>query len=30
MWHIMEEVPEKVGPPTNHDNEFWTALNNCV
>jgi hypothetical protein len=30
MWHIMEEVPEKVGPPTNHDKEFWTALNNCV
>jgi hypothetical protein len=26
MWHIME----KVGPPTNHDKEFWAALNNCV
>jgi transposase-like protein len=26
MWHIME----KVGPPTNHDNKFWAALNTCV
>jgi hypothetical protein len=21
---------EKVGPPTNHDKEFWAVLNNCV
>jgi len=30
MWHIMEKVPEKVGPPINHDKEFWSALNTCV
>jgi hypothetical protein len=30
MWHIMEKVPEKVGPPTNQDKEFWAALNTCV
>jgi hypothetical protein len=29
MWHIMEKVPEKVGP-TNHDKEFWATLNTCV
>jgi transposase-like protein len=22
MWHIMEKVPEKVGPPINHDRTF--------
>jgi hypothetical protein len=22
MWHIMEEVPEKVGGLVNHDNDF--------
>jgi hypothetical protein len=26
----MEKVPEKVGPPMNHDKEFWAALNTCV
>jgi hypothetical protein len=26
----MEKVPEKVGPPPNHDKEFWDILNNCV
>jgi hypothetical protein len=30
MWHIMEKVPEKVGPTINHDREFWSALNTCV
>jgi hypothetical protein len=30
MWHIMEKFSEKVGPPINHDKEFWAALNNCV
>jgi hypothetical protein len=30
MWHIMEKFHEKVGLPTNHDKEFWAALNNCV
>jgi hypothetical protein len=30
MWHIMEKVHEKVSLPTNHDKEFWAALNNCV
>jgi hypothetical protein len=30
MWHIMEKVPEKVGPPLNHEKDFWAALNNCV
>jgi hypothetical protein len=30
MWHIMEKVPEKVGPPLNHEKDFWVALNNCV
>jgi hypothetical protein len=29
MWHIMEKVPEKVGPPINHDRAFWSALNTC-
>jgi hypothetical protein len=30
MWHIMEKVPKKVGPPINHDKAFWSALNTCV
>jgi hypothetical protein len=30
MWHIMEKVPEKVGPPLNHEKDFWATLNNCV
>jgi transposase-like protein len=30
MWHIMEKVPEKVGPPINHDRAFWSALNTYV
>jgi hypothetical protein len=30
MWHIMEKVPEKVGPPINHDRAFWSGLNTCV
>jgi hypothetical protein len=30
MWHIMEKVGEKIGPPTRHDKFFWTRLNACV
>jgi len=30
MWHIMEKVPEKVGPSIREDDEFWVALNKCV
>jgi hypothetical protein len=30
MWHIMEKMPEKVGPPTNRDKHFWEDLNKCV
>jgi hypothetical protein len=27
MWHIMEKVPKKIGPPINHERAFWSALN---
>ncbi|BAF25223.1 Os09g0446400 [Oryza sativa Japonica Group] len=30
MWHIMEKVPEKVGPTLNKDEKFWDRLNKCV
>nr|XP_020162660.3 protein FAR1-RELATED SEQUENCE 5-like [Aegilops tauschii subsp. strangulata] len=30
MWHIMEKVPEKVGPLIREDPEFWKRLNSCV
>uniref|UniRef100_A0A8I6Y613 Protein FAR1-RELATED SEQUENCE n=1 Tax=Hordeum vulgare subsp. vulgare TaxID=112509 RepID=A0A8I6Y613_HORVV len=30
MWHIMEKVPEKVGPVVREDSEFWTRLNSCI
>jgi hypothetical protein len=30
MWHIMEKMPEKVGPPTNKDQQFWDAIHECV
>jgi hypothetical protein len=30
MWHIMEKVGEKFGPPTRHDSNFWTRLNASV
>jgi hypothetical protein len=30
MWHIMEKVPEKVGPETRTDKLFWASLNACV
>jgi hypothetical protein len=30
MWHIMDKVGDKVGPPTKHDPNFWTRLNACV
>jgi transposase-like protein len=26
MWHIMEKVLEKVGPPINHDKYFFGVL----
>ncbi|XP_062182184.1 protein FAR1-RELATED SEQUENCE 5-like [Phragmites australis] len=30
MWHIMEKVPEKVGPAVREDPEFWNRINLCV
>jgi hypothetical protein len=30
MLHIMEKVPEKVGPPAKHDESFWSRLKACV
>ena len=30
MWHIMEKVPEKVGPSIRGDENFWKRLNKCV
>jgi transposase-like protein len=30
MWHILDKFPEKVGPPTNQDKQFWAALKTCV
>ncbi|KAG2538046.1 hypothetical protein PVAP13_9NG390273 [Panicum virgatum] len=27
MWHIMEKVPEKVGPSLREDERFWERLN---
>ena len=30
MWHIMEKVPERVGPSIREDDEFWKLLNRCV
>jgi hypothetical protein len=30
VWHIMEKVPEKVGPETRTDKSFWASLNACV
>ena len=30
MWHIMEKVPEKVGPSLREDEQFWERLNKCV
>ena len=30
MWHIMEKVPEKVGPSIRNDEIFWERLNKCV
>ncbi|EEE63447.1 hypothetical protein OsJ_18260 [Oryza sativa Japonica Group] len=30
MWHIMEKVPEKVGPSIREDGEFWDRLHKCV
>jgi hypothetical protein len=30
MWHIMDKVPEKVGPSIREDQDFWERLNKCV
>jgi hypothetical protein len=30
MWHIMEKVPENVGPSVREEPEFWKRLNSCV
>ena len=30
MWHIIEKVPEKVGPSIREDQEFWDRLHKCV
>ena len=30
MWHIMDKVPEKVGPDIKNDEDFWKLLNECV
>ena len=30
MWHIMDKVPEKVGPSIRKDEKFWERLNKCV
>ena len=30
MWHIMEKVPERVGPSIREDDELWKLLNRCV
>jgi transposase-like protein len=30
MWHMMENMSEKVGFPTNKDKQFWADLNECV
>jgi hypothetical protein len=30
MWHIMDKVPEKVGPSIREDEEFWVRFGKCV
>jgi hypothetical protein len=30
LWHIMDKVPEKVGPSLREDQDFWDRLNLCV
>jgi hypothetical protein len=30
MWHIMDKVPEKIGPSVREEPEFWKRLNLCV
>lgn len=30
MWHIMEKVPEKVGPSIRKDEQLLEKLNKCV
>jgi hypothetical protein len=30
MWHIMEKVPEKVGPSLRDEEKFWERCNKCV
>jgi hypothetical protein len=30
MWHILDKVPEKIGPSVREKPEFWKRLNSCV
>ncbi|KAM0832509.1 hypothetical protein ACQ4PT_064853 [Festuca glaucescens] len=30
MWHIMDKLPEKVGPVIREEPEFWKRMNACV
>ncbi|XBJ23026.1 hypothetical protein VPH35_001293 [Triticum aestivum] len=30
MWHIMEKLPEKLGPAIREESEFWKRMNACV
>ena len=30
MWHIMEKLPEKIGPLIREDSDFWDRMNSCV
>lgn len=30
MWHIMEKLPEKIGPIIREESEFWDKMNSCV
>ncbi|KAM3228658.1 hypothetical protein ACQJBY_059959 [Aegilops geniculata] len=30
MWHIMEKLPEKIGPIIREDSDFWDRMNSCV
>ncbi|XP_010227160.1 protein FAR1-RELATED SEQUENCE 5-like [Brachypodium distachyon] len=30
MWHMMEKLPEKIGPSIREESEFWKRMNACV
>jgi hypothetical protein len=30
MWHIMDKLPEKVGPVIREEPKFWKRMNACV